>query len=417
MKKGVKLTLIICTAGILVIAGIVAIIFGVKQSSLRKYESTRVTVGFYEVSQAQQESFTNIIEEISSNASFDVEFYKIEKDQDFEQQINDKKINLILAPAGYAVEKAVDVASESAQIEPAVTGGMFSSMRQLAVTKDNKLKAVPLIFDNLEIDIELSAFNMSGLESIATWDDLEKFAQLQKSEMYPVSFAGAEPVFLLDLLGAMGEALEGYDAYLKAAEILKAAVEEKNADGEFDAAAVANKIFIDPDAPIPYSLYYLKQFIKKGYVTPAARELINTDINSYIQQRVTRCFFTTLSVHRTFDTKAVSRFSTIYVPSKTNAGQRHFTATATFAVPVNSNKNTGVVIEGLLSEQNQAKLSQSTGLAPVLANCRTPDKEADDARYWVAATNTPVAGLGHEAQLTDSELVQLANAINALLFY
>lgn len=419
MKKNARIAITCSVSIICLLAIVMGIIFGVKKSRRQKeIEYNRVAVGFFEISQAQRAAFSQLVEKTKGEKTFAIEFYEIDKEQDFVKQIAEHKINLILAPAGFAVQKAVDAAADDAEISADTTGGMFSSMRQLVISKNEKLKAIPLIFDNLEIDIEFSAFKMSGLERIATWDDIEQFEQLQKANgIFPLSFAGAEPDFLIDLLGALGEALDGYDAYVKAADILKAAVQAKK-DGEpFDAAVIAKKIFIDPDAPLPYSAYYLKQLVKKGYVGTASKELVHTDINSYIQQRVTKSFFTTLSVHRTYDTKAVSRFSTIYVPSENAANQRHFTATATFAVPLNNNENVEYVIEQLIQAENQATLSQLTGLAPVLANCRTPDQQADDARYWVAATNAPLAGLSREAELSTAELKALADEVRAMVFY
>ena len=419
MKKNTRIA-IICSVSVICLAALIfGIIFGVKKSRRQKeIEYNRVAVGFFDISQAQQAAFSQLIEQTKGDKTFTIEFYEIDRTRDFSKQIADNKINLILTPAGFAVQKAVDSAAEDAEISADTTGGMFSSMRQLVISKDEKLKAIPLIFDNLEIDIEFSAFKMSGLERIATWDDIEQFEQIQKAAgVFPLSFAGAESDFLIDLLGALGEALDGYDAYTKAAEILKNAVEAKKVGEAFDAGVIAKKIFIDPDAPLPYSAYYLKQLVKKGYLSSSSRDLVHNDINSYIQQRVTKSFFTTLSVHRTYDTKAVSRFSTIYVPSKNSANQRHFTATATYAVPLTKNENVEYVIEQLVLADNQAELSQNTGLAPVLANCRTPDQQADDARYWIAATNAPVAGLSREAELTEVELQALADEIRVMVFY
>lgn len=419
MKKNVKLAIICCVAGICVIAAVCGIIFSTKKSRTQsEFEKSKVTVGFYNLDDAQQKSFTQIVSELCEEKNIPVNFFKIEKDDDFSKQITENKINLVLAPAGFAVQKAVDAADKNVSILADTTSGMFTSMRQAVIQSDGAIKAIPLIFDNLEINIEISAFKMSGMEQIATWNDIEQFAQIQKRELdYPVSFAGAESDFLLDLLGALGEAFDGYEAYNRAAEILKDAVAAKKDGAVFDAATVANKIFIDPDAPLPYSMYYLKQLVKKGYITTASKELIHRDIGSYIQQRVTKAFFTTLSVHRTYDVNAVSRFSTIYVPSKNEAGLRHFTATTTFAVPLTTSQNVEYIIEQLVETETQSTLSQITGLAPVLANCRTPDQQADDARYWVAATNAPLAGLSREAELTDEEIKALGNEIRTLVFY
>lgn len=418
MKKSIKTAIIICTAAICLVAAITSILLGIKHHQKKVYYNNSINLGFYNISEAQKEAFTQILMDICDQKSFPVNFYSLDPNQDFDSQIKDKKLNLILAPAGYAVNKIVSSTPEDVQIPAAVTTGFFSTMRQTVIENNGKLKAVPLIFDNMEIDFETSAFKMSRLEQIASWEELEKFAELQKRDMdYPVCFAGAEPAFLIDLLGALGEALEGYEAYKKAAQILEEAVQAKKTDIPFDAAATANKIFMDPDAPLPYSMYYLKQLIKKGYVLPSSKELVHKDINSYIKQRITRTFFTTLSVHRTYETKDVSRFTSVFIPSSSKSTQRHFTAPATYAVPLTVNKNVGEVIEQLVSESVQEKLSQLTGLAPVHSKCRTPDRQADDARYWIAATNPPVAGLSREAELTDADLANLAKEIKALLFY
>ena len=420
MEKKTKLAIICSIAGICLIAAVCGIIFGTKKSSLNKeYEKNRVAVGFFNLDDAQQKAFTKIVNEICEEKNVPVDFYKLAKDEDFSKQITENKINLVLAPAGFAVQKAVDAAGKEVSIPADTTSGMFTSMRQAVIQSDGAIKAIPLIFDNLEINIEISAFKMSGMERIATWDDIEQFAQIQKRDLdYPVSFAGAENDFLINLLGALGEAFDGYEAYNRAADILKDAAAAAKKDGAvFDAATVAKKIFIDPDAPLPYSMYYLKQLVKKGYITTASKQLIHTDINSYIQQRVTKAFFTTLSVHRTYDVNAVSRFSTIYVPSKNEAGLRHFTAATTYAVPLTSNQNVEFIIEQFVEPDTQSNLSQITGLAPVLANCRTPDQQADDARYWVAATNAPLAGLSREAELTDVQMKALGDEVRGLVFY
>ena len=60
------------------------------------------------------------------------------------------------------------------------------------IRDDGKVKALPLLFDNLEIDINISEFKMSGLDRIATWKDIEQLARKIHTEEYaPISFAGA----------------------------------------------------------------------------------------------------------------------------------------------------------------------------------------------------------------------------------
>lgn len=373
-----------------------------------------INIGFYDSSENIKSSISSIVSRYCENSNIKTNFFVFDSDSDISEQEKKNKIDLIIAPAGYAVKKATALADENCAYPSEKLSELFSSMQQSVIIKDEKIKALPIIFDNFEIDIEKAAFYTSGMKSISTWKDIEEFSAIQKNKgNYAISFAGADTLFLLDLLGALGEAFEGESAYNKAAEILSLQASLST----FDAKEVADKLFIVPDAPLAYSLYYLRKLVEKGYVTPASQYLKHSDINSYIQQRVTNLFFTKLSVHRTYDIKAIDRYSTIFVPSKTIPENRHFTANITYAVPVNSkNKNINSLIEYLLTSQVQGELSQMTGLAPVLANCPTPDQQSDDARYWVAATSTPVAGLGHEAFLSTEQQKELQAEIIKLLF-
>lgn len=415
VKMNKKRVLIISL--ILIFLAVCAVICTCVVLQKNKIQASTLNIAFYDSDQTIEKAVTSVIAEFGQANQKTVNFYTIDKETELSLQIKKNKLDVIIAPAGYAVKKAVAVAGQNAGAPQQSLAQMFSSVQQAAFTKNGNLAAVPLILDNLEINIEKSAFYSSGMEAIATWQDIEQFIQIQKTKIdYPVSFAGSEPVFLLDLLGALGEALDGAEAYDKASQLLIQSVAAGTSS--FDARQTANELFIVPDAPLAYSLYYLKQLIKNGYVTPASRELRHSDINSYITQRVTNLFFTTLLVHRTYDVKAVERFGSIYVPSDTSPSQRHFTSTITYAVPVSATKkqSTDSLIEYLVSAQTQGKLSDLTGLAPVLANCSTCDKQADDARFWVAATSTPLAGLGHEAELSDVQKTQLCDAIWELLY-
>ena len=401
-----------CGLGLcLILIASVAILVAKKQSSQKR----TFTVAFYDVDESIKNAISSLIKENNRNDDFEIAFYTISKSEELSEQIKKNRINIIFAPAGYAAKKAVAVSNINSSINSEMLNGLFSSARESVITKDTNIRAVPLILDNLEIDIEKSEFRMSGMNSIATWKDIEEFGSIQKNKIdFPFCFAGTDYVFLLDLLGALGEAFDGVDAYNSAAEILS----QEALFSSFDAKDTVNKLFINPDAPLPYSFYYLKKLAEKGYISPASEYLKNTDVNSYLQQRVTNLIFTTLSTHRTYDIKAIDRFSTIYVPSEKFPEQRHFTATITYAVPVSNEKfdYSNNLIEYLVSTEAQTKLSNMTGLAPVLANCPTPDHQADDARYWIAATSTPLAGLGHEAELSDEQKEQLRKAILDLLF-
>ena len=67
----------------------------------------------------------------------------------------------------------------------------------------------------------------------------------------------------------------------------------------------------------------------------------------------------------------------------------------------------------MISKEGQEKLCAQTGFAPVLAQCKTVDRQADDARYWVAATNPPLQGLSRDITLTAEQKEDLSKSIQA----
>ena len=71
------------------------------------------------------------------------------------------------------------------------------------------------------------------------------------------------------------------------------------------------------------------------------------------------------------------------------------------------------LLTALVSKAQQEQLSQATGTAPVLKQSRTPDKQSDDARFWIAATTVPLAGLSNEVFLTKEAKITLAAEIAA----
>ena len=122
-----------------------------------------------------------------------------------------------------------------------------------------------------------------------------------------------------------------------------------------------------------------------------------------------------LADHRNIAHNAIEPFTSIYFPSDITPDSRHFVAPIFYAVPFTNNKKALLKMENLIAVETQETLTRATGLAPVLARCRTPDKQADDARYWVAATNTPLPGLSRETTLSDDQLHALGVALTALI--
>ena len=122
-----------------------------------------------------------------------------------------------------------------------------------------------------------------------------------------------------------------------------------------------------------------------------------------------------ISFEAAFD--AVKKYDTTFFP----AGHRNrmLIAPIVYGVPLSSKERINTILNGILchltSYDSQTFLAKEAGLAPVHANAPTPDIQGNDVRYWVAATNRPLAALADAAFETDAELNKAAETFRTMI--
>ncbi len=411
INKKIILVAAIITLVLAVVFALAAIIFSGKKN----------TVAIWGLEKPQSLAVKSEIEKISKEQNLALEVQILDGEKSLSSQLMiPAKILAVITTKGYGTETAESKAGKNSALPADLTSEMTSSMRTAAkITRnaknekdERKISVIPLLSDNLEIDIATQAFRNSGMNAISTWSDIENFSKIQKRKIeFPLVFAGADGKFFLDLLGGLAEAFDGQDSYKKAREILK-----NEAGKRFNAAELADELAQNPDSPLITSVRTLKNWQKNELLNPNTFALSKRDVNAFVSSGLASGFFMSLSDHRNFGGK-ISNYSSIYLPSENNAAARCFTSATICAVPLKKSKSVEKLIRTLVSQEGQENLSRATGLAPVLAHCRTPDKQADDVRYWIAATNTPNAGLGNEIFFTTSQYRQLAKELAAKVMY
>ncbi|MCQ2591178.1 MAG: hypothetical protein MJ188_00210 [Treponema sp.] len=373
-------------------------------------KSKTVNIAFYSADEKVENTLKNMLEDNFLEDDTAINFFTLSSNDVLDETfVKKNKIDLVFTAAGNSLKNALLLADESYGVSEDLTSEMFGSMKEASYIKNNKAIALPLCIDHLEVCIDSQAFMDSEIPAINTWKDVENFCRLQKKEIdFPIAFESQDSVFFIDMIGALGEALCGYDAYTKAVDILAG----NDFSGEnFNANKITEQLFWTENAPFAQVYVFLRNMYGEKLINPSVREFSSYDVDFLIQERKARVVLTSLSKHRGYNTKGISRFSTIYVPSTFLPVQRHFTANATYVLPTSNNSKNPLLIEKLLSPDAQGDFSRKTGLSPVLSNCRTPDKQSSDVRYWIAATNAPLAGLGHEANLSVKQLDILRDEI------
>lgn len=382
--------------------------------------SKQTAIGFYNIEANTQKGIQNVLSDIAEKNDLEVSFFTFNDENNLSDEIKTDNIQLIITEAGYSLKNSLNAvanqkskARNEQKISTELLSGMTSSMQQSAVIQNGNLTAMPVLINHLELDADISALRSAGYEEILSIKDFNEYAkkQLSRTEA-PVLFAAKDYVFYMDLLGALCEAFDGVESYNKAREIL-----ESESKADFNAQRLFEKLTKLSDSPLYNSIYFLKTLYKNKLIADASFGIKQENLEIFFKQRDQKLFFTSLSNHRCFKSNIMNAYSSIFVPSNKAAGNRTFTANLTYAIPVTKSAASALLMKELCSEENQEALSRATGLAPASRTCRCPDIQASDVRYWIAATNAPLAGLGHEVYFTNSQLEALFAEINAEIKY
>ena len=278
--------------------------------------------------------------------------------------------------------------------------GMSSSVIKSVNSKNEKVYKVPLLIDNCEVDVNRGAFNKSKVKEIRVLADVEKFAQkIKKDYVAPIVFAGSDNYEFVNFFGALTESVSGIDTLKQATNKLNEFTNSKNLNYiEFN-KAVKEMLLVGGEFFETAEL--LKKWYKEGLIPSNVYKMNSRDVKSFMEQNLCGVSFITLSEHRTVKQRTIEGYTSVYYPSVSENVERTFSAPIIMAIPYSKNKIALDSVKKLAGVEYQEKLSVQTGLAPVQKNCSIPDRQADDVRYWVAASETPYVGLAEAAFTSD----------------
>lgn len=397
------------TKKIIIAAAIAAALIALVAGVVLLMPSKEFTVAFYRVADHQRQGITETVTALAQEKGISPVFVQYDPDKSLKEQIPlAKKPSLIFTTSGFALETAAERASPAVSLSPELSQGMTSSMRSAITQKDGRIIALPILSSHFEVDIDEAEYRSSKIEGINIWNDVEKFAREQKQRKEsPVLFAGGDSETFLDLLGAFAESIDGVSSYSAAADIIRGS--ERN----FNPARVAIRLCNEPDSPLATTVRRLRSWYKLGFIHQGVFSLQKNDVEAFASSRLSSILFMSLEDHRDAAQKTISRYKSIYFPpeSRRSANSRIFSGKTYYAIPLTKSAAAQSLAAELLSPAAQEAMSRATGLAPVLAQCRTPDRQSYDARFWIAATSAPLAGLSSEAFLSKQQKAALAAEI------
>lgn len=380
--------------------------------------SKKPVAAFYGISERNQKQIVSVLQTTHTRKnknSLPFEIVSLDSSISLERVLKkSKQPDLLFIENGLNKDYAEKLSEKkSGGISVSLLNGMTSSIKQLVVEKKQKIYSVPLLIDNYELDVNLEKFYSSNIKQLNVLSDLEKLAKVTKSSTpSPIVFAGADDERLINFFGALIEAVSGSETLNSA----KIKISNKIAEGK-----VSQNDFYDlltgltgSKGELNDTFKILKSWQNQGLLPKNITSITTKDITAFLQADLSTAAFMTLSDHREIERDIISNYSSVYYPALQQNVPRSFTSPVIFAVPLSKDKVSQKAVYKL-SDELQTKLSAATGLAPVQANCPVPDVQADNVRYWVAASGTPVTPLAQSLFVSKQQQNSFAEALRSLL--
>lgn len=387
-----------------------------------------INVAFYEVPDAQKKALTTQLETLTDEKGKTLLYTYTEFDSTIPLASQMKrKHDIVFAPMGKnandVTAKFSDKKAKSISLPASVLDGSTISVHQKAGKEaDGSISELPLLLDHYEIDIDRELLNQCGIKTIATWHDLEAFAfAAQKYVASPVVFAGGDSDTMLGIFGALVECFSGKKAYDNAVDTLTKAIYGRDKKAApltaLDYETIIKSLSETDDAPFYDAAQLLARWSRLGLLHSETFHMTKPDVAAFMSAKSAGIVFMTLTQHREVEHNTIERYSSIYYPSEQNATLRYFSAPVLCGIPVSTNKNAHLVLTKLASSEQQEPLSRAAGLAPIQANCRVADHQADDVRYWIAATNAPLVPFGDAVFTNEADKKTFAAELAAYIRY
>ena len=403
-----KRSLIIIISSVALVLLVAGILIMVNSKNFKP----QVRVAYYELTDGQKKAITTQLQSLTTNKGIkpSYTFTDLDPAAPLLSQLKNR-YDVVFTPLGKNATTVVSSISkkneEKVSLPQSVLDGATISVHQEALQNaDGTIAALPLLLDHYEIDIDRTVLNQCGIKTIASWHDIEAFAfAAQKYIKSPIVFAGGDYDTFLGIFGALVESFSGKQAYETAVSTLTKAMDdaEKNKitlnGADYD--TLIKQLSETANAPFYNAVQIMARWQRLGLLNQETFHMTKADVSAFMEAKNAAIVFMTLAQHRDVEHNTIERYSSIYYPSEQSATLRFFSAPVISGVPLTKNKNMQSVVAKLASSDIQEQLSRDSGLAPIQANCRVADHQADDVRYWIAATNAPVAPLG-KAVFTDA---------------
>ncbi|MCR4736463.1 MAG: hypothetical protein K5829_15815 [Treponema sp.] len=375
-------------------------------------KNNKASIAFYNIEASTQEAILSILNSDYKIITLDSSKTLSSQEKDF------KNSTFLFAQLDYDIMEFCNTSSKVKALSTDYLNGMPSSIVASVPETKDKIKYLPLLYDFYQIDVNFQAFKTFSKENsnqnIDYWDDYIDFLTFySRQDRNPLIFEGKDPYTNLAIIGMLTEALSSKndaaaDAYSDFCEDLYSAFKKDystkdDSSNDFKNLSELLEKECAEGGLLSDAIKEFAQMINANIIPSGIFNFTNEELNFYLENKISLSAIYKLSNHRQLNRSIINNFSTIYCPSKSDRSIRKFEAPVICAIMLKKNEQSTKELADL-SNNRQTQLSTKSGLAPVQKNCSVADIQADDVRYWLAASNGPLLPL--YAALPSKEAVE-----------
>lgn len=371
-------------------------------------------VYFYDINKSSQKVIEKIILETPTVKKSRIKFEVLDSSVPFSSLIESKKLHkasLIFANNNYDVldvvnnptdfYKKMNVQNLSVEFLDGMPQSIVEHTKNMTLNSTSEgdfVKFLPILYDFYQVDVHFPLFQKSNVKNINIWEDLvNSAANSTKNSSSPVLININNQIEYINILGMISEALSSPTEYEIMTKNLYAAY--KNGS---EALQTELENLITSDSALKKAVDAVNYLISKKFISSTAITFSDDDIQFYVDNQLSLFYFTKLSKHRQIERTIINNYKSIYCPGATTTSTRKFSAPEIGVFCVKEKKYTKDVLLNLVRTR-QTELCTESGLAPVQKNCIVPDLQADDVRYWLAASNGPTLPLAAALPTTEAK--------------
>ncbi len=382
------------------------------------------TVAFYDLPEKYEDMIRPYFSDVrnSRNKRLKVKCLTLDSSQPLKKQL--KKIDMVFTNYGAKADEAVATIDPKNRelffADSSCLRGSSMAATQKGVSTffsgNGRISMVPILFDGYELLLSKKSLYETQSVVVHSWGDVEAFARRSRNFcVSPVAFAGGDDDSLLGVMSALIESFEGTESY---EELVR---QVRNYKGSVNDLV---KEVTREGKSMHEALKRLCLWKREGLLNAEIMNLGKDDLMVFLDSQRNAVTILPLSEHRRIDSSIVQDYTTIpiysnesffYFPGMRAMNTRAVISPVVCGISFTKDQALKSQLELLTRTEAQEDLSRRSGIAPLLANCRIPDIQADDVRFWIAATSRPLTPMGQAAFSSDSRKKEFCDAIRTII--